>query len=332
VYYADKIESLKTLFGVEDIALETGGIRVGKSLFPILHDVIILLDPERYTGYVAGALRAGHAGDARADGEADRDIQFTFGEEWKEYGEVLEEHAREFAQYFDLADMDSLKGQRVCDLGCGNGRFSYFLKDRCRELILVDFSDAIFVARKNLAEANNALFFMADLQALPFRNDFCDFLVCLGVLHHLPTPCLEAVRELRNAAPRILVFLYYALDNRPWYFRLLLTPVTFLRRLLWRVRHPGLRKAFARAMALLLYRPLVALGTLVRPIGLSRYVPLYEFYRGKSLCRIEQDVYDRFFTRIEQRVSRQDIRSLQGSFAQVLVSDHLPYWHFLCVR
>jgi hypothetical protein len=173
---------------------------------------------------------------------------------------------------------------------------------------------------------------MADLQALPFRKDFCDFLVCLGVLHHLPTPCLEAVRGLRNSAPRLLVFLYYALDNRPWYFRLLLAPVTLLRRLLWRVRHPGLRKAFARAMALIVYRPLVVLGTLVRPIGLSRYVPLYEFYHGKSIYRIEQDVYDRFFTRIEQRVSRRDIRSLQGSFAQVLVSDHLPYWHFLCVR
>ena len=70
----------------------------------------------------------------------------------------------------------------------------------------------------------------------------------------------------------------------------------------------------------------------MRPLGLSNKVPLYEFYRGKSLNRIRQDVYDRFFTSIEQRFSREQILQLSDTFASVSVSDRIPLWHFLCDR
>ncbi len=331
-YYDDKLETLKSVFGTDEIVLELDALVVAGGRFPIIDDVIVLLKPEQFTPFVAATLRARSVAPGDPEGRTADDIQSTFGEEWKEYPEVLAEHRGEFDQYFDLIDLRTLRDARVCDVGCGNGRWSVFLKDYCRELVLLDFSDAIFVARRNLASALNAVFIMGDLQKLPFAKDCCDLVVCLGVLHHLPTPCLEAVRALRNFSPRHLVFLYYALDNRPWYFRLLLASATLLRRLLLRVRHPGLRKVIARTVALLLYRPLVGMGTLVRPLGLGRYVPLYEFYHGKSLRRIEQDVYDRFFTPIEQRVSRLEIQSLGDSFAEIRVSDHLPYWHFLCVR
>ena len=78
--------------------------------------------------------------------------------------------------------------------------------------------------------ARNTLFFMGDIKALPFADDFCDFLFCLGVLHHLPAPCLDEVRALRRYAPRLLIFLYYALDNRPFHYRFLLGGVTAARR------------------------------------------------------------------------------------------------------
>jgi hypothetical protein len=48
--------------------------------------------------------------------------------------------------------------------------------------------------------------------------------------------------------------------------------------------------------------------------------------------RIQQDVYDRFFTRIEQRVSRAQINELRNDFTDVQISDALPYWHFLLIR
>jgi hypothetical protein len=80
------------------------------------------------------------------------------------------------------------------------------------------------------------------------------------------------------------------------------------------------------------YVPLIGAGSALRRFGLSHLVPLYDFYHDKSRRRIEQDVYDRFFTRIEQRVTRKEILALQNTYRRVIVSDHLPYWHFLCER
>ena len=133
-----KLASLKDLFGADDLSLEKDALRVGTRRYPILEDVIILLDPVQYTADVRKrlALRAGAAAKLQEFAE---DVQFTFGSEWTEYDRILPEHEKEFAQYFDLVDLASLAGRRVCDLGCGIGRWSYFLKGLCRERVLVDW-------------------------------------------------------------------------------------------------------------------------------------------------------------------------------------------------
>jgi len=222
------------------------------------------------------------------------------------------------------------EAETVCDLGCGMGRFSYFLKDICRDLILVDFSDSIFVARKNLAGADNCLFFMCDLREIPFAENFADFLFCLGVLHHLPYPALKEARKLGKFSRRILIYLYYALDNRPAYFRFILAAVTALRLRMSKIKNPVFRKIMPPAGTYCVYFPLVLFGEFLRPFGLASFVPLYDSYRGKGLKRIEQDVYDRFFTPIEQRFSKREILEMNDTFEKITVSDKAPYWHFLC--
>jgi SAM-dependent methyltransferase len=243
MYYADKLDILQDLFGTSDVRVGGSVLQVKSSSYPVVDDVIVLSPPEHYSPHIRRQL--GVAGGSEPSRSADfaEDIQFSFGEEWNAYDQVLAEHEREFLRYFDLVPLDGLRDARVCDLGCGGGRWSYFLKDYCRELVLVDFSDAIFVARRNLHQTARALFFHCDLRSLPFRRGFADFLVCLGVLHHLPTLCLDEVRRLQRWAPRNLVFLYYALDNRPAYFRYLLHLVTALRLALSRVRHRRLRRS-----------------------------------------------------------------------------------------
>ena len=315
MYYQDKIASLRDLFGTQDVSVDEKTLKVGSKTYPIINDVIILSDPAH-----------------RDPATFAEDIQFTFGEEWKTYSAVLPDHRKEFEGYFDAVDLAGWSQARVCDLGCGMGRWSAFAKDFCKEIVLVDFSDAIFEARKNLAQASNALFFMCDLKQLPFRDNFADFLLCLGVLHHLPTPCLEEVRRLKRFSPKLLIFLYYALDNRPWYFRVLLKGVTAARRPLSRIRNRAFRKMFSWAGTWLTYVPLVMLGRVFQFFRAGRFIPLYDFYHDKSVRRIEQDVYDRFFTRIEQRVTRRQILELRDTFQRVTVSERLPYWHFVCER
>ena len=69
-----------------------------------------------------------------------------------------------FRRYFDLIDLNGLADARLCDLGCGMGRWSFFASRYCREIVLVDFSEAIFVAREVMRERRNAIFVMADVR------------------------------------------------------------------------------------------------------------------------------------------------------------------------
>lgn len=329
-YYDDKVVVLAELLGATRVAVEEDAIVVDALRFPVVDDVIVLLSPDQYPKRVLDSIGSTSTSGSKSRKPFAPDVQNTFGEEWQAYPEMLAEHEKEFSQYFDLIDLESLGTATVCDLGCGSGRWSYHLRNRCKRLILVDFSDAIFVARRNLRDCENALFFMGDLTNLPFRRPFADLVICLGVLHHLPIPAMYAVRRLEASAPRILVYLYYALDNRPLYFRPLLALVSGLRRLTSRIRGSRARDAFTWFVTLSVYIPLVFLGKCLSLVGLGKFVPLYDTYKSKRLLRIRQDVYDRFFTRIEQRVTRASIVGLKDTFDSVTVSPNLPYWHFLC--
>lgn len=332
MYYINKIDTLKDIFNTEEIELKDHTLGVKDHNYAIVNDVIILLDPSQYPPSLKKSLNTTVEDSLTKCDNFDKDIQYTFGKEWEKFPEIFPEHQQEFYQYFDLVDLTGLEDSRVCDLGCGIGRWSYFLHQKCREMILIDFSEAIFVARENLAHADNIIFFMGDLQRLPFRNDFCDFLFSLGVLHHLPISALDAIRFLKKYSNRLLIYLYYALDNRPFYFRVFFYVVNFIRNLVSKIKNPLFRTFFSWFIGLFLYEPMILVGKALSPFGLSKHVPLYEIYHGKKLERIRQDVYDRFFTPIEQRFSQKEILNLKSEFSSIIISEQIPYWHFLCYR
>lgn len=327
-YYQDKLGSLRDLFGTGDVALDGDTLRVAGRAYRIVEDVILLLPEEK----LPVRLRSKAAPSATPPSGFSREIQDTFSAEWTAFPDISPAHEAMFHEYFDLVDLKGLRGLRACDLGCGIGRWSHFLEPHCQELVLVDFSEAIFVARRNLSHSRKALFFMGDITDLPFRDDAADFAFSLGVLHHLPLPALDAVRLVSRISPVFLVYLYYALDNRPPHYRFLLRRVDAVRRRLSQIKSPRARAFISWMGALFVYRPLVGLGWAMRPFGLSDWVPLHRGYRGKPLRVIRQDVYDRFFTSIEQRVSRKQILDLHAHFAAVQVADTHPYWHFLVRR
>lgn len=326
-YYQDKIDTLREIFNSDDVEVFEKSISIDGRSYDVVEDVIILLG-KRWKRNTAAKLRRQEVSSENSTG----DIQYTFGAEWQKFPELLPEHQLEFEQYFDVLPVDEIKGKRVCDLGCGSGRWSSFLSELASEVVLVDFSEAIFVARRNLASCPNAIFIMADLTDLPFGDDFCDLVICIGVLHHLERNALVEARSLARFAPKLLLYLYSALDARPAYYRVLLPLVSLARAGLSRITSSRLRDLVTWVGLLLVYRPLIALGYLMRPFGLAEAVPLYDFYRGKSTTRIRQDVYDRFFTRIEQRFTKAEIATLGDTFQKVVISEEIPYWHFLCKR
>jgi len=76
--------------------------------------------------------------------------------------------------------------------------------------------------------------------------------------------------------------------------------------------------------------PFIGVGYLLKPFGLSKYVPLFEEHHWAGLEGMRHSVYDRFFTHIEQRVKRSQIEELRDTFSRVTVADGQAYWHFLC--
>lgn len=323
-YYADKRDLLARIFGSE-VRVAEDAIYVGEVRYRVLDDVIVALP--------SGRSPTGTGGDADPSGhEFSVDVQTSFGDQWQKYSEVTAEHRAEFAQYFDLVDLGGLRDAVVADLGCGSGRYAACVAQESGSLVLVDFSEAIFVARRNLQDAPNTVFVMADLLDLPFSDGGFDFAYSLGVLHHLPVPALDALHRLSRLSSRFLVYLYYSLENRPPYFRSLLTVADGLRRRLSRLRSPMLQNLAVWVITLLAYWPLARLGALLAPLRLDRRLPLAEFYQGKPLRRLQQDAHDRFLTSIEQRVSRREIAALADADWCVTVSEGLPYWHFLWER
>jgi len=132
----------------------------------------------------------------------------------------------------------------------------------------------------------------------------------------------------------LLIYLYYALDNRPRLHRLLLHGVSAIRLVTSRLPKP-LMHWLARLIGIVVYWPLARLPGLLERFGagsLARQMPL-SFYREHSLRLMIADAFDRFATPIEKRYSRRQIRDWLGGYGfEVSFSDDEPYWVALARR
>ncbi len=146
-----------------------------------------------------------------------------------------------FEQYFSVFPWERLGTDAVgFDLGCGSGRWARRVAPRVGTLHCIDASaDALAVAQRNLAGALNCTFIQASVDELELPPASMDFGYSLGVLHHVPDTeagLRVCARLLRPGAP-LLVYLYYAFDNRPAWYRALWRASDVLRRRLSRAPH-----------------------------------------------------------------------------------------------
>ena len=269
-------------------------------------------------------------------GSANKDDRVVkgFGEEWSRFSqEELADTERTtiFNDYFAEFPWAELpKDAHGADIGCGSGRWAAVVAPRVGHLTCVDASaDALDVAKRNLADQNNVTFLQADVGNLPFANGELDFAYSLGVLHHVPDTegaMANVSRVLKPGAP-FLVYLYYAFDNRPLWFRMLWQLSDGLRRMICRLPS-SLRFAVCEVIAAFVYWPLAKLAAIVAMLGLSvRNLPL-AYYRDKSFYVMRTDALDRFGTRLEKRFSRPQIQAMleAAGFDGIRFSSGEPYW------
>ncbi|HUO84919.1 MAG TPA: methyltransferase domain-containing protein [Thermoanaerobaculia bacterium] len=256
-----------------------------------------------------------------------------FGSEWSWFDQssVTEEERREmFDYYFQIFPWEELPPDAVgFDLGCGSGRWAALVAPRVGELHCIDPSaEALEVARRNLHEFSNTRFHLAGVGDIPLPDDSADFGYSLGVLHHLPNPQagLDAcVAKLKRGAP-FLLYLYYALENRPAWYRWtwrMTEPVRFLLS-----RSPRLiRFPVSQTIAATIYWPLARSARLLERIGMEVDNFPLAAYRDRSFYVMRTDALDRFGTRLERRFTRSEIeRMMRRAGLEDITFSRSSYW------
>jgi ubiquinone/menaquinone biosynthesis C-methylase UbiE len=195
--------------------------------------------------------------------------------------------------------------------------------------------EALAVARAMLSSEQNVLFHQASVDALPFEEGSLDFAYSLGVLHHLPDTAagFQAIaRALKKGAP-LLVYLYYAFDNRPGWYRGLWRISDGIRQGM--VRLPsGLQFVLCDAMAALVYFPLAILARILESAGFDVESFPLALYRRRDFYCMRTDARDRFGTPLEKRFRAEEIRRMMqdAGFEDVRIPERPPYWCAIGVK
>jgi len=246
----------------------------------------------------------------------DNQVVAGFGDEWSRFDQTALSDAElrtMFDNYFNIFPWDKLPPTAVgFDLGCGSGRWAKLVAPRVGKLSLLDPSpDALAVAKRNLAGADNCEFHLAGAANIPFADDSCDFGYSLGVLHHIPDTeagLRACVAKLKPGAP-FLLYLYYSFDNRPAWFRGLWKMSNAIRTVICRLPHVP-RYAISQVLAALVYFPLARTALILEKLGVDpAHFPLSQ-YRHNSFYVMRNDALDRFGTRLEKRFSKKEIQEM----------------------
>lgn len=258
----------------------------------------------------------------------------SFGEEWSRHDQsalVGDEWARAFDSYFGIFPWDVLPaGAKGFDLGCGSGRWAKGVAPRVGTLHCIDPSEAALdVARRNLVDQQNCRFHLASVAEIPLENESMDFGYSLGVLHHVPDTAAgirACAAKLKPGAP-FLIYLYYAFDNRPAWFRRV-----------WQLSNAGrvvisrlpraMRGLITDIISGVVYWPLARLARVAEKLGVNVSAFPLSAYRNRGFYSMRTDALDRFGTRLEQRFTRRQIEQMleQAGLINSCFSDREPFW------
>jgi ubiquinone/menaquinone biosynthesis C-methylase UbiE len=263
----------------------------------------------------------------------DKQVVDDFGEEWSKFSQssISEEDLKSsWDQYFSIFPFDELgSSAEGFDMGCGSGRWAKFVAPKVGRLNCIDPSSALDIARRNLIDFKNVEYIKASVSESGIPINSQDFGYSLGVLHHVPdteSAINSCVSILKSGAP-LLVYLYYAFDNRGWVYRLLWRASDLVRRIICKLPS-RFKHLVTDVIAAIVYFPLARLSLLLDKVGINAAsIPLF-YYRNHSFYTMRTDSRDRFGTPLEQRFTKQQIKSYmeRSGLIDIKFSDNAPYW------
>lgn len=104
-----------------------------------------------------------------------------------------------------VASLDLLRGVKVLDVGCGEGKNAAYLAVRGATVDAIDVSEAALRnARQRFGHMNEIMWQQADVSLIPVRPSHYDIVIAYGLLHCLATEdeVLAVIRSLQASTNR----------------------------------------------------------------------------------------------------------------------------------
>jgi SAM-dependent methyltransferase len=205
--------------------------------------------------------------------------------------------------------VEGLAGKLVLDVGCGFGRHLFVASEAGAEVVGVDLSGGVDVARANNRLHPRCHVVQANVHERPFCEDTFDVVWSFGVLHHMPDPRagFRAIVPVARANGGVVVVWVYGYRGMAFTYRL--SHMRPLHRALRSLSGPARVRA-SRAVAAMLtglyWGPLWGL----KRLGLARRVerlPLADYVDHGWSARVAA-VHDRLSTPITHFHDRDELR------------------------
>ena len=274
------------------------------------------------------------------DQNLDQEVINSFGHEWAafDYSESESDEAldKQFLAYCAPIDLNQFNADSsvAADFGAGSGRWAARLVPYFSLIYALEPSDgANKVLRVKFKNETKIRILQETVGASSIPTETLDFAMSLGVLHHIPDTGL-AIRDVSSKIKSggvFLCYLYYKLENKPFFYRGLFWVSNSLRWVISRLPY-ALRRLVAQIIAGAIYLPLARTSKLLGSRGkdVSNF-PLHH-YADMPFVMLQNDALDRFGTRLEQRFSKKEITEMLGKanfdLSTLKFSEVEPFWTF----
>ncbi len=140
----------------------------------------------------------------------------AFGRQWKIYSDVQLDSKNGTTISEDRVKtalgqpLDSIRGLKIIEAGSGAGRFTEILLKYGAKVYSFDLSAAVDANFENNSGHSNLTIFQADIEKIPFEDNFFDISLCLGVLQHTKDT-MKSLTELSRVTKKngMILFDHY---------------------------------------------------------------------------------------------------------------------------
>ena len=276
----------------------------------------------------------------KKDENLDQGVIDSFGHEWAtyDYGETETSEAldAQFMAYCAPIDLTQFNPQTSLagDFGAGSGRWSSRLTPYFSLVYALEPSDgANSVLKKKFSNDPKIVVLQETVGSNSIPLASLDLAMSLGVLHHIPDTGLAIKDVSRSIKPGgiFLCYLYYSLENKPTFYKLIFKAVDGVRRVI-SVLPQRVKQLVTSLIAGLVYWPLARFSKVLNKLGVNTSnIPLHH-YANMPFVMLANDALDRFGTTLEQRFSKAEItemlRVADFDISTLKFSDKEPFWTF----